>query len=76
MELGWLFKPGYVSLEGNVTERTLSLTRRPDHVARRIWVGVGMMGEMRTPSHWNAAASNSTAVELQPLQIRSFAFPL
>jgi hypothetical protein len=35
-----------------------------------------MMGEMRTPSHWNAAAGNSTAVELQPLRIRSFAFPL
>ena len=44
----------------------------PDQVARRSWVGARMMGEMRTPSHWNAAASNSTAVELQPLQIKIF----
>ena len=75
VDLASLFEPGYLSLE-KMTERTLSLARRPDQVERRSWVGAGVAGEMRTPSHWKAAASNSSIVELQPLQIRSFAFSL
>ena len=62
--------------EGKLEERTLSLTRRPDQVVRRSWVGVGQLGEVRTPGGWRGGAANSSMVELNPLQIRSFVFEL
>jgi hypothetical protein len=62
--------------EGKLEERTLSLSRRPDEVRRRSWAGVGMLGEVRTPGGWRASASNSSSIELESLQIRSYVFTL
>jgi hypothetical protein len=75
---------------GMLTERVLSLARRPDQVQRRSWVGVGAMGKVQTPSGWRrvgASASvdgsagltgrnTSSLVDLEPLEIRSFVFGL
>ena len=38
--------------DGALTERTLSLTRRPADVARRVWRGVGEVGALNTPRGW------------------------
>ena len=64
--------------DGKLEERTLSLARRPAQVKRRSWRGVGTLGKVQTPASWRGSGSgltsNSSTVELGPLDIRSFIF--
>ena len=90
VDLGSVLDPllGLELRPGMLTERVLSLARRPDQVQRRSWVGVGALGKVRTPSGWRrvgdstegfakaASENTSSVVDLGPLEIRSFVFGL